>query len=156
MAKPLKPQSGKVYVMDDGQGRVKIGRSGKPDERHKQICFSEGKSVALVFSTLHHQNAASLERQAQAHLRDKRLRGDWYAATPEEAISAVVKATQGQFASEAEPTRFDTFSMRADAEFLRRLDELRRREPDLPSRAEMVRRLVDAAFGPVSVAKSDN
>ena len=34
------------------------------------------------------------------------------------------------------------FEMRADSEFIQALDQLRRDEPDLPSRAEMVRRLV--------------
>jgi hypothetical protein len=37
------------------------------------------------------------------------------------------------------------FHMRASAEFLAALDKLRRKEKDLPSRAEMLRRLVAAA-----------
>lgn len=37
------------------------------------------------------------------------------------------------------------FNMRVDDAFLRDLDELRRREPDLPSRSEMLRRLVERA-----------
>ena len=38
------------------------------------------------------------------------------------------------------------FNMRADASFFGQLDELRRREPDLPNRTEMVRRLVESAY----------
>jgi hypothetical protein len=33
--------------------------------------------------------------------------------------------------------------MRVDAEFLKRIDDWRRLQPDLPSRSEAVRRLVD-------------
>jgi hypothetical protein len=44
-------------------------------------------------------------------------------------------------------TRRDKFfQMRVDEHFLKRLDNLRRREPDLPSRTEMARRLIEGAF----------
>jgi hypothetical protein len=36
-----------------------------------------------------------------------------------------------------------TFQMRADDDFLEKVDEWRRNEPDIPSRAEAIRRLVD-------------
>ena len=36
------------------------------------------------------------------------------------------------------------FQMRLSDEFLKRLDEWRRRQPDLPSRAESIRRLTTA------------
>ena len=42
--------------------------------------------------------------------------------------------------------RIVKFDMRADTEFLRQVDELRRDEADLPSRAQMVRRVVGAMF----------
>jgi hypothetical protein len=35
------------------------------------------------------------------------------------------------------------FQMRVSAEFLKILDEWRRKQPDLPSRAEAIRRLVE-------------
>lgn len=38
------------------------------------------------------------------------------------------------------------FQMRTTADFLRRLDDWRRRQADLPSRSEAIRRLVDAAL----------
>jgi hypothetical protein len=37
------------------------------------------------------------------------------------------------------------FQMRVTEEFLRTLDDWRRKQPDLPSRAESIRRLVDQA-----------
>ena len=38
------------------------------------------------------------------------------------------------------------FQMRASAEWLRRVDDWRRTQPDIPSRAEAIRRLVDAGL----------
>lgn len=43
-----------------------------------------------------------------------------------------------------DPGKF--FQMRASDEFTHNLDKLRKREPDLPSRAELLRRLVDRAL----------
>ena len=38
------------------------------------------------------------------------------------------------------------FQMRASAEFLQKVDDWRRAQPDLPSRAEAIRRLVEIAL----------
>jgi len=38
------------------------------------------------------------------------------------------------------------FQMRASAEFLQKVDDWRRAQPDLPSRAEAIRRLVELAL----------
>ena len=38
------------------------------------------------------------------------------------------------------------FQMRASAEFLAKVDDWRRAQPDLPSRAEAIRRLVEIAL----------
>jgi hypothetical protein len=39
------------------------------------------------------------------------------------------------------------FQMRVPDDFMRRLDAWRRRQPDIPSRSESVRRLVEAGMG---------
>jgi metal-responsive CopG/Arc/MetJ family transcriptional regulator len=39
-----------------------------------------------------------------------------------------------------------TFQMRVDDEFLRQLDDWRRLQPEIPSRAEAIRRLVQEAM----------
>jgi hypothetical protein len=45
------------------------------------------------------------------------------------------------------------FQMRASEEFLRRIDDWRREQPDLPSRAESIRRLVEIALNPSPTPK---
>ena len=42
--------------------------------------------------------------------------------------------------------KLERFEMRAEEEWLKALDDWRRRQADLPSRAEAIRRLVDAAL----------
>jgi len=44
------------------------------------------------------------------------------------------------------PPKTERFEMRLDADTLKRIDEWRRFEPDLPSRAEAIRRLVNQAL----------
>jgi metal-responsive CopG/Arc/MetJ family transcriptional regulator len=46
-----------------------------------------------------------------------------------------------------------TFQMRVDADFLRRVDDWRRQQPDIPSRAEAIRRLVRQTLDTSSVPK---
>jgi hypothetical protein len=43
------------------------------------------------------------------------------------------------------------FQMRASQEFLEKLDEWRRHQSPIPSRAEAIRRLVEQALGTVAV-----
>jgi hypothetical protein len=43
-------------------------------------------------------------------------------------------------------THDKVFQMRATDEFLRRIDDWRRRRPELPSRAEAIRRLIEAGL----------
>lgn len=44
------------------------------------------------------------------------------------------------------PERMQRFEMKAPKEWLARVDEWRRKQPDLPPRAEAIRRLVDEAL----------
>jgi hypothetical protein len=51
----------------------------------------------------------------------------------------------GAGAHAVKATKDRYFQMRVDEQFLKRLDDVRRAEPDLPSRAQMARRLIDLA-----------
>lgn len=48
------------------------------------------------------------------------------------------------------------FQMRVSEEFLRRLDDWRRHQTDLPARAEAIRRLIEAGLGRVGVRTHDD
>ena len=45
------------------------------------------------------------------------------------------------------PPKTERFEMRLDLEMIERIDRWRREQPDLPGRAEAMRRLVDKALG---------
>jgi hypothetical protein len=42
------------------------------------------------------------------------------------------------------------FTMRVDEEFIAKVDEFRRMQPDLPNRTDAIRRMVDMAVGKVT------
>jgi hypothetical protein len=44
------------------------------------------------------------------------------------------------------------FQMRASEDFLRRIDDWRRKQPDLPSRAAAIRRLIEAGLNALDSA----
>jgi len=44
------------------------------------------------------------------------------------------------------PPKSERVELRVDAEFLARVDEWRRQQPDIPSRSMAIRRLVDGAL----------
>lgn len=51
------------------------------------------------------------------------------------------------------PPKTERFEMRLDPEMIERIDQWRREQPDLPGRAEAIRRLVDAALPKLKPAK---
>lgn len=44
------------------------------------------------------------------------------------------------------PMKDERFEMRVSEDFLRQIDDWRRQQPDLPSRAEAIRRLIEAGL----------
>lgn len=57
--------------------------------------------------------------------------------------------SQDLMSKKAHPTseqRTERFGMRASPEMMKRVDEWRRQQPDLPSRTEAIHRLTDAAL----------
>jgi hypothetical protein len=60
------------------------------------------------------------------------------------AVSDGCNQRRGRILMNVRKDRF--FQMRVDERFLQRLDDLRRNEPDLPSRTEMARRLIEWVF----------
>ncbi|WP_156441536.1 MULTISPECIES: hypothetical protein [Sphingomonadales] len=49
-----------------------------------------------------------------------------------------------------------TFQMRVDDEFLRQLDDWRRLQPEIPSRSEAIRRLVQEAMAETKTLRPEN
>ena len=137
----------KVYVMRGDDGRLKVGHSRDPDRRSKEL-----GGIEILHTTPTLEQAERIERLAHRllALSGKHVRGEWFEANLEDAIAAIetaVKQAEGnelelgaRFANDTKPLH-----MRANSRTMSMLDDLRKAEDDLPSRSEMIRRLVERA-----------
>jgi hypothetical protein len=86
-----------------------------------------------------------VETTAHRLLQAKRLGGDWFDVTPEEAIAAVKEAIRLVESGEALEARLAARGgpvVILDEEACAMLDALRRNETDIPTRSEMARRCI--------------
>jgi hypothetical protein len=82
-----------VYVISAGPEKVKVGKANNPQQRMRDLQTGHYETLSLFHSVdcaLHEVMAA--EHMAHALLRDKRLRGEWFSVTPDEAKEAIEKA----------------------------------------------------------------
>lgn len=88
-----------VYVVSSGKGQ-KIGISARPNDRFKSLKSSVPVSMALLatWEVADRERAVQIERAAHDMLSQFRLKGEWFAVTESDALSAVrfaVKAATG-------------------------------------------------------------
>ena len=89
--------SAKLYVMQAPDGAVKVGYSKNPEGRRKSL----GKDVALVHETDVLDDVRRVEDLAHRALalNGTHLRGEWFEASLDDAISAIetaVRQAEGQ------------------------------------------------------------
>jgi hypothetical protein len=90
----------------------------------------------------------AVERAAHELLRSARISGDWFSVTPDTAIAAVKATVIGMVGRLDLPRQQGMerpFHMKVSDKWLEALDDIRRTEPDLPTRAQMLHRLVERA-----------
>lgn len=143
--------TGYLYVvLRPSDGARKVGQSVNPAVRLVGINTEQRMRCELEYSAQcpdDHVDAA--ERHAHALLWDARVEGEWFnvkAETAQAAVDAAIAAALAGEPPQRPPKRGNKtarFEMRIDHVMMEQLDYLRMREPDLPTRAEMVRRLVD-------------
>lgn len=80
-----------VYVVNLPGYGVKIGHSKNPQDRAYGLRMAHGDALSLEF-VLESDNACRLECRAHAILKDKRLYGEWFDVSTDEAIFAVRQA----------------------------------------------------------------
>lgn len=148
----------KIYVMKAHDGTIKLGHSVDPIRRSRQI----GKMVSVVHQTDIIEHVEKIERLAHRvlALHGKHLRGEWFEARIEDAILAIDIATRqaenelhlgGRLGKPAEMT--SAIPVRIADNIVTALDDLRRLEADIPSRSEMIRRLIDRAHASTKRSK---
>lgn len=161
-----------VYVLAAEAGPVKIGQSGNARARLSQVRAKANRSDLQIVFVRSCDPTAVLVIEAKAHqLLAARRRGrtEWFDATADEAIAAVVRAASvlgfeltpipdkaartalpGQkevrpYSGRGRPTsqpHTERFVMRCNPSMLIMVDEWRSQQPDTPGRSEAIRRMV--------------
>ena len=144
----------KLYVMVEQGGLVKVGFSKNPRRRMKEPDIRRRwRNVQLVHETSAQDDALEIERLAHRILvlSAKNIQGEWFSATVEQAISAICLAIDqwnGRQLKLGAPVRrvmTETIVLMLSKSELETLESLRRVEKDIPTRSEMIRRLIERA-----------
>ena len=110
-----------VYVIGPKIGPKKIGMANNPSARRREIQVGNPKLVSVLHSIESPPDLSSLiENMAHKLLRDKRLCGEWFNVTTEEAVKAIndaiVAVNNGERAKKARS--YDRFVDEMVARFL--------------------------------------
>lgn len=135
-----------LYVIRAPGGARKVGYSRDPETRRRSLSTTGYVCTLEHFAECPDGLTRAAEKHAHALLWDGHLQSEWFAADPDAARAAVDAAIAAALAGEPmrRPPGTGRFEFRFDEETTgKQLDYLRRLEPDVPSRAEMVRRIVD-------------
>jgi hypothetical protein len=82
-----------VYVISAGPEKVKVGKANNPQQRMRDLQTGHYETLSLFHSVdCAIDEVMAAEHMAHALLREKRLRGEWFSVTPNEAREAVEKA----------------------------------------------------------------
>ncbi len=96
MAEPLRlPAPAYVYVIGAADGPQKIGSAVNPASR--RMMLQVGNPAILAVAYAHPVSRAlvfKVEHRAHGLLADKRVRGDWFDVSPEEAVAAIREAAR--------------------------------------------------------------
>jgi hypothetical protein len=145
-----------LYVIRTPSGLRKIGHSRAPRRRAVELgchnTIDERGVFTLEYERECFTDPRDRERVAHMLLLAKRFKLEYFAVSLEEARKAVDFAISSEVPSIAAappdepPPRNGRLEMWVDAEFAKRIDDWRRRQPHLPSRAEALRTLVAFAL----------
>ena len=149
-----------IYVIRSASGPVKIGIASIP--RRRLSGLRTGSAVHLFMDyamEVHDGDAAKVEKRAHEILHKHRLNGEWFGVESSYALSAVLQSARelgfrlvhdtsvSDIPNRAgSPPNDKIFQMRTSEAFLTLLDNWRRSQPEIPSRAEAVRILVERAI----------
>jgi hypothetical protein len=146
-----------IYVVSSSPEVMKIGIAIRPERRISTLRTSSSAPLAVEFLG-ECEMAAQLEARAHRILAQANLCGEWFSVSARQAIDAVMRAAAelgceiksqpiGHFRARAwrpPGSKQDRpFQMRVNDDFLALVDEFRRGEPDMPSRSEAIRRIVE-------------
>jgi hypothetical protein len=141
--------TGYLYVvLRPSDGARKVGQSINPAARLIGINNEQAMRCSIEYQAeCPVDSIDAAEGHAHALLWDGALGREWFAVDQEAARAAVDAAiaaalADGPMLKPPKPTvKYERLEMRVDLEWLKRLDDWRRQQDDLPTRAEALRRL---------------
>jgi hypothetical protein len=81
---------GHIYVLFDGfAGRCKIGRTRQAGRRRQQSIMASHPNKVLNLLNAEVEDEVAAETQCHQHFSSRRVNGEWFAITPDEAISYI-------------------------------------------------------------------
>lgn len=137
-----------VYVIQSDAGPVKIGVSGDPEYRLRQLIGSQPFAAKIVHCVSEPSLPAyQIEAVAHSLLASFHRRGEWFDVTPEQAAEAIQSAidliNEGDLTSlEKSSKQSARLQMVISPEEIAHIDNWRRHQTPLPSRSEAIRQLV--------------
>lgn len=78
-----------IYVMGAENGRIKIGISKNVEERARVIGLEKEVGILNVYKTKLCSNPYAIERLCHEHFNDKRIVGEWFDISFDDAVSVV-------------------------------------------------------------------
>lgn len=131
-----------VYVISSSVGNVKIGMSIDPEGRRDALQANTGVALRLVSQTKRLDHAQLVERTAHKLLASKRMFGEWFDVTPDEAIAAVQNAIDLVDSGAAVSHPRLQLNVRIDADLHQAIEEVRKLSSPIPTVTEVIRRAV--------------
>lgn len=81
-----------VYVVMDGDGKAKIGRTSYPESRLKSLQGKDRKHLTMPYLSPNTLLAALVELRAQTLVADRFIKNEWFQLSCEEAKAAIEQA----------------------------------------------------------------
>lgn len=142
------PAQAYVYVLGAVDSPQKIGISRDPYRRAGEFKTGSHQELVVSFKTpLLRSEAYEVERLVHHRLSERRVRGEWFDVTPEEAAREVEEGVAAYHRGERSPRsagnpEMERVVMMAPASWLARITEWRARQDPIPSLSAAIRQLV--------------
>jgi hypothetical protein len=81
-----------LYVIEDGQGRVKVGTSKDPIRRMTQLRSTSDSPLNFSYIGVTPSEGYDIESAAHAALAGHRINGEWFNVRADEAVAAIAGA----------------------------------------------------------------
>jgi hypothetical protein len=143
-----------LYVVHrQSDGARKVGYSASPENRLIAIRGEQRCACTIEFAGQCAADAQFAEKHAHALLWEHRVEKEWFAVdleTAQQAVTAALEVAERKGPFRKPPRQGAnntiTLTIKVSPEWMMKLNDWRRLEPDLPGESTAIRRICEAAF----------